>query len=284
MNDKIYKYCLITAVGLILPVGVGIFLTLLWDAMPAFEKFGVIEFITSCDGNSVAEGEKYGALPYIVGTLATSFLALIISVPFSLAAALFSGEYYRGKRFAGIIDSAVAMLAGIPSIIYGLWGFAVLNPILVSMKLSETGYGILSASLLLAIMIIPYSASLTKEFIMMVPSELKEGAYSLGATRSEVIAKIVLPKCMPGIISTFILALGRALGETMAVTMVIGNTNFLPKSITDTGNTMASIIANRFGEADGLQMASLIAIALLLFVITFIVNLTGKFIVKKLKA
>ena len=130
-------------------------------------------------------------------------------------------------------------------------------------------------------MIVPYAASLSAEFIKMVPNELKEGAYSLGATRLEVIRKVVMPVAGPGIFSAYILAIGRALGETMTVTMLIGNTNNMPSSLTCTGNTMASIIANQFGEAEGLRLSSLIAIALMLFLITAVINMIGKILIKR---
>lgn len=152
----------------------------------------------------------------------------------------------------------------------------------MDLGLSSQGFGILTASLVLAIMIIPYAASLSAEFISMVPRELKEGAYSLGATRLEVIRNVIFPASGSGIFASYILALGRALGETMAVTMLIGNTNNIPYSLGDTGNTMASVIANQFGEADGLKLSSLIAIGLLLFLITAIINFIGKLIMKKL--
>ena len=130
-------------------------------------------------------------------------------------------------------------------------------------------------------MIVPYAASLSAEFIKMVPDDLKEGAYSLGATRAEVIRKVIFPIAGSGIFSSYILAIGRALGETMTVTMLIGNTNQLPASITSTGNSMASIIANQFGEADGLRFSSLIAIGLILFLITAIINIVGKIFIKR---
>ena len=130
-------------------------------------------------------------------------------------------------------------------------------------------------------MIVPYAASLSAEFIKMVPADLKEGAYSLGATRAEVVRYVIFPVAGSGIFSSYILAIGRALGETMTVTMLIGNTNQMPGSLVDTGNTMASIIANQFGEADGLRLSSLIAIALMLFLITAIINMIGKFLIKR---
>ena len=181
--------------------------------------------------------------------------------------ALFTGEFFRGKKIATFISSIIDLLAGIPSIVYGLWGFYTFRPIIIEMGVNSQGFGVLTSSIILAIMIIPYASSLSGEFISMVPNELKEAAYSLGATRYEEIRTVTIPSAGSGVFASYILALGRALGETMAVTMLIGNTNNLPTSLADTGNTMASIIANQFGEADGLKLSSLIAIGLLLFLI-----------------
>ena len=151
----------------------------------------------------------------------------------------------------------------------------------MDLNISPQGSGILTASFVLAIMIVPYAASLSAEFIKMVPADLKEGAYSMGATRAEVIRRVVFPMAGSGIFSSYILAIGRALGETMTVTMLIGNTNQIPTSLTTTGNTMASIIANQFGEADGLKLSALIAIGLILFLITAFINLIGKILIRR---
>ena len=211
----------------------------------------------------------------------TTMLALIFCIPFSLPVALFVGEYFKGTKVATILSTVTDLLAGIPSIIYGLWGFYTLRPIIMTLHISPQGSSILTASLVLAIMIVPYAASLSAEFIKMVPNDLKEGAYSLGATRAEVIRKVVFPVAGSGIFSSYVLAIGRALGETMTVTMLIGNTNNIPHSITSTGNSMASIIANQFGEADDLRLSSLIAIGLILFLITAIINMIGKLMIKR---
>ena len=259
----------------------GIILSLMMDANQAFTKFGFFEFIFSDQWNYTPGHESYGALPFITGTLLTTLLALLFCIPFSLPVALFNGEYYKGTKKAAILGTVTDLLAGIPSIIYGLWGFYVLRPLVVELGLSEQGSGILTAALVLAVMIIPYAASLSAEIIKMIPSDLKEGAYSLGATRAEVIRRVIFPVAGSGIFSAYILAIGRALGETMTVTMLIGNTNQMPQSLVATGNTMASIIANQFGEADGLKLSSLIAIGLLLFFITAIINLVGKMLIKK---
>ena len=247
----------------------------------AFEHFGFWNFIFSDDWVTTAGKESYGALPFITGTLLTTILALLMCIPFSLPVALFTGEYFRGKKIAAVLGTVTDLLAGIPSIIYGLWGFYVLRNVFMHLNLSPQGSGILTAAFVLAIMIVPYAASLSSEFIKMVPSDLKEGAYAMGATRAEVIRRVVFPMAGSGIFSAYILAIGRALGETMTVTMLIGNTNQMPETLRTTGNTMASIIANQFGEADGLKLSSLIAIGLLLFLITAVINMIGKILIRK---
>ncbi len=281
MNDNIYKVVLFIA-ALIMPIVCGgVIFALVTDAYDAFEHFGFLNFLTSSEWSYTESAEQYGALPFITGTLMTTFLALIFCIPFSLPVALFVGEYFKGKKIASVLSTVTDLLAGIPSIIYGLWGFYTLRPIIMALNISPQGSGILTASLVLAIMIIPYAASLSAEFIKMVPNDLKEGAYSLGATRAEVISKVVFPVAGSGIFSSYILAIGRALGETMTVTMLIGNTNNIPNSITSTGNSMASIIANQFGEADDLRLSSLIAIGLILFLITAAINMVGKIMIKR---
>ncbi|MCK9302902.1 MAG: phosphate ABC transporter permease subunit PstC [Bacteroidales bacterium] len=280
MKDKVVKILTFIAAVIILIICGGMVYSLVTGAVPAFEKFGV-DFIFKKDWQYTPDNEQYGALPFIVGTLITAFLAVIISFPFSMAVSLFVGEYFKDTKVAAFLGTATELLAGIPSIVYGLWGFYVLRPIMVGMGLSEQGFGIMTSSVVLAIMIIPYAASLSSEFIRMVPNDIKEGAYSLGATKYEVVFHVILPAAASGISSSYILSLGRALGETMAVTMLIGNTNTLPTSLTDTANTMASIIANQFGEAAGLKLSALIAIGLLLFLITALINFIAKMIIKK---
>lgn len=281
MQDKIFRGLLIASAVIIPIIGGGIVYSLTADASGAFEHFGFWNFIFSDDWVTTSGKESYGALPFITGTLLTTFLALLMCIPFSLPVALFTGEYFRGKKIAAILGTVVDLLAGIPSIIYGLWGFYVLRNVFMHLNLSPQGSGILTAAFVLAIMIVPYASSLSAEFIKMVPSDLKEGAYAMGATRAEVIRRIIFPMAGSGIFSAYILAIGRALGETMTVTMLIGNTNQIPDTLRTTGNTMASIIANQFGEADGLKLSSLIAIGLLLFLITAIINLIGKMLIRK---
>jgi phosphate transport system permease protein len=280
-SDKITKGVLLSVSMLILLLAAGMVYSLVGGAVPAFKTFGV-QFIFSGDWDPTEGREQYGALPFIVGTLLTSFAALILCLPLSFSTSLFLGEYFKGTRVARILGLLVDLLAGIPSIVYGLWGFYVLRPLLIDMGFGGQGFGIFTASLILAIMIIPYATSLSNEIISMVPNDLKEAAYSLGATRLEVIITVIIPNARSGIVAGYILAFGRALGETMAVTMLIGNTNKVPTGFFETGNTMASVIANQFGEADGLKLSSLIAIGLLLFVITGVVNAIGKLIINKM--
>ena len=280
MSDKIFKTILFLMALMIPLICGGIVYALVTDAYQAFEHFGFFKFLTSSEWSYTEGNEQYGAMPFITGTLMTTLLALLFCIPFSLPVALFTGEYFKGTKIASILSTIVDLLAGIPSIIYGLWGFFTLRPIIMALNISPQGSSILTASLVLAIMIVPYAASLSAEFIKMVPNDLKESAYSLGATRAEVVRKVIFPVAGSGIFSSYILAIGRALGETMTVTMLIGNTNAIPDSITSTGNSMASIIANQFGEADGLRLSSLIAIGLILFLITATINMIGKIMIK----
>ena len=284
IKDSLFRKIIqVAAYGMIVLVVV-IFITLLLNSLPSLKKFGV-GFFSNKTWNPV-RGE-FGAFPFLIGTLITSFLALLVSLPFSLSLSIFLGEYIKEGFISSLLKSAVELLAGIPSVIYGFWGIFVLVPLIqkieVRLNVPPYGVGILTSSVLLAIMIIPYAASLGREVIQMVPSELKEAAYSLGATRFEVTKKVIFPYARSGIIAGILLALGRALGETMAVTMVIGNANILPKSIFSPSNTMASIIANEFTEAvSNLYVSALVEIGLLLFLVTTVINIIGRLIIKKL--
>ena len=280
-SDKITKIVLFSVSFIILIVAGGMVFSLVGGAIPSFKTFG-LGFITSTTWDPTEGKEVYGAMPFIAGTLITSLAALIMSFPLSFATSLFLGEYYRNTLIAKIIGTMVDLLAGIPSIVYGLWGFYVLRPFLIDIGFENQGFGVFTASIVLAIMIIPYATSLSSEIITMVPNDLKEAAYSLGSTRYEVIRYVTVPAARSGIFAGYILAFGRALGETMAVTMLIGNSIKMPNGLFSTGNSMASVIANQFGEADGLKLSALISIGLLLFVITGIVNWIGKMIIKKM--
>lgn len=281
MKDKIFRFLLFFAALLILLLTAGIVYALVSRSSEAFQEYGIWGFISNSEWDPRPATEEYGALSFIVGTIYTAFFALLLCIPLSFAVALFNGEYFKGKKIASVVSSVVDLLAGIPSIVYGLWGFYTIRPLIIDMGINAQGFGIFLSSVVLAIMIIPYASSLSTEFISMVPNNLKEGAYSLGATRIEVIQNISVPNAISGIVAAYILALGRALGETMAVTMLVGNTDRIPQGIRDTGNTMASVIANQFGEADGLKLSSLIAIGLLLFIITALINMVAKLVMRR---
>ncbi|MBN1646542.1 MAG: phosphate ABC transporter permease subunit PstC [Spirochaetales bacterium] len=235
------------------------------------------------------ESGLFGGWPFIVGTLLTSILALIISLPFSFAIALALGEYYPHGRLSSVISSAVELLAGIPSIIYGTWGLFVIVPMVQKIQMGMTdrgivpfGLSIFSAAIVLAIMIIPYSASIAREVILMVPNDLKEAGFSLGSTRFAVIRKVILPYSMSGIFAGQLLAFGRALGETMAVAMVVGNLRQVPGSIFSPGATIASVIASEYNEAGPLHAAALTELGLILFVITIAFGFLGRVIINRM--
>ena len=260
-----------------------IFVTLTITSLPSIKHLG-IKFLYGSSWNPVTD--EYGALPFLIGTLLTSVLALIISTPFAFSTSLFLGEYYTEGPVSNIFKNIIELLASIPSVVYGFWGMVVLVPLVRNLELKlhvlPYGVGILTSSIILAIMIIPYSVSLSRQVISLVPPALKEGAYSLGATRFEVIKKIILPYTRSGMFAAVLLALGRALGETMAVTMLIGNSHYIPKNIFSPGNTMASVIANEFTEATGnVYLSVLIEMGLLLFLVTTLINISGRQIIKR---
>ena len=276
---------LLNASGFLLILVVcAILVTLVWQSIPALQELG-LKFYWSSTWDPV--NNVFGALPFLLGTLITSFTALIISIPFSIAVAILLGEYFPSGIFSNIMRSVIDLIAAIPSVIFGFWGFFVLVPLIRTLQIKlgvmPNGVGLFSASLVLSIMIIPYAASMGTSMIRMVPSELKESAYALGATRWEVLRYVILPYSKSGLFAGILLSLGRAVGETMAVTMVIGNASDLPKSIFSTGNTMASVIANEFGAApDPIYISALIQLGLFLFLVTFVINMIGKMVIKRI--
>ncbi len=284
LSESSFRKILSLAGVFVLLLLLALFFSLIIASLPAIRRFG-IGFLFSSTWDPVRS--EFGALPFVVGTLVTSFLALAISIVFSVPISIFLGEYSAQGSTATFVKSMIELLAGVPSVIYGFCGLFLLAPLVrtLEMKLGVAPYGvgIFTASLVLSIMIIPYSASIGREVISLVPSDLKEAALSLGATRFEVIRKVILPYAGSGIVAGILLSLGRALGETMAVTMVIGNSNFIPKSIFSPANTLASVIANEFTEATGsLYLASLIKLGLVLFIVTTIINLIGKLIIRRM--
>jgi len=248
-------------------------------------------FLVQTQWDPVAD--HYGALPYLYGTLVSSLLALVLAVPLGLGSAVFLAELAKG-RTAAIVSFVMELLAAIPSIVYGIWGFFVLAPFLRTTLepwlIANFGYlplfrgvpfgiGMLNAGIVLAIMIIPTIVSISREVLLAIPRSLREASLALGATRAEALG-VTLDAAKPGILGSIVLALGRALGETMAVTMVIGNTNRISASLLDPSATMASVIANEFTEATGaLYLSALIQIALVLFAVTIVVNALARSLV-----
>ena len=283
LYEKIFQWFLGVSGIILIIILLSIFITLIFSSMPSIRYLG-FHFIYGKAWDPVTD--DYGALPFLLGTLLTSVLALIFSMPFSISVALFIGEYYPKGIISTIFKNIIDLLASIPSVIYGFWGIFVLVPIVRDMELKlglpPYGVGILTSSLILALMIMPYSVSISRQVISMVPAHIKEGAYSLGATRFEVIRKIIIPYTRSGLFAGVLLALGRALGETMAVTMLIGNSHDIPKNIFSPGNTMASVIANEFTEATGsVYLSVLVEMGLLLFVVTTLINVLGRRIIKR---
>lgn len=282
-----FKRVLIAMSALLVLVIVGVLATLIVESLPSIKSLG-IGFLWGKVWDPVSN--VYGAYPFLVGTLLTSFIALIISIPFSYAIAIYLGEYNPKGWLSDLLKNTIELIAAVPSIIYGFWGLFVLVPIIRTFELkihvAPYGIGVFTSSLILTIMIIPYAASLGITLIRMVPSPLKEGAYALGATRWEVIRRVIMPYTRSGLFAGVLLSLGRALGETMAVTMLIGNTSAIASTFKDVifgpGNTMASVIANEFTEADHTQyLSALIELGLVLFLVTVVINLIGKRIITR---
>ncbi|MCM5705040.1 phosphate ABC transporter permease subunit PstC [Larsenimonas salina] len=246
-----------------------IMMSLVISGWPALSEFGW-HFFT--EDRWAANLDRFGALPAIYGTLVTSGIAIAIAVPVSMGIAIFLTE----KCPAALrrpLGTTVELLAGVPSIIYGMWGVEVLAPFLQSHfpTIFPAGTGLATAGLILAVMIIPFITAITRDVMLTVPPMVRESAYGLGCTTWEVTRSVIFPSVKGGLVGGVILGLGRALGETMAVTFVIGNNLFFNPTVTGQGTSIAALIANQFPEADGLQRSALLALGLMLFVITFIV-------------
>jgi phosphate transport system permease protein len=300
LADRLFGALALSAALLTLLLLIGILVSLVIGAWPSISKYG-IGFLTSTTWDPVQN--EYGGLVMIYGTLMTSAIALLIAVPVSFGIALFLTELSPAwlKRPLG---TAIELLAAVPSIVYGMWGLMVFGPILATwvqqplQKLLSgvpylgalvsgppVGLGILAAGIILAIMIIPFIASVMRDVFEVTPPLLKESAYGLGSTTWEVVWKVVLPYTKTGVLGGVMLGLGRALGETMAVTFVIGNMNQLSSlSLFEAANSITSALANEFAEAgEGLHQASLIYLGLVLFFITFVVLSLSKLLLSRLK-
>jgi phosphate transport system permease protein len=290
-SDQVFKFAMQLCGLAVLGTLVLIVYELVLRSGPSWHAFG-FQFFAARDWDPV--NEKFGALPFVYGTLVSSFLALIIAVPLSIGVAVFTTEMCP-PVLRGPLSFFVELLAAIPSVVYGLWAIFVLVPLLssyvqpfLSRTLGWTGFftgppfgiSMLAAGIILAIMIVPIISSITREVLMVVPQHQREAALALGATRWEMIRVGVLRNARAGIMGGVILGLGRALGETMAVTMVIGNRPEIAKSLFAPGYTMASVLANEFSEATGdLNLAALIEIGLALFLVTIVVNALARLLV-----
>ncbi len=248
-------------------------------AMPAIQEFG-LNFLFTQSWNPV--NSQYGVWPAIYGTLVSSFIALAIAVPIGLGVSIFLSEDYLPPAVQRTIVFLVELLAAVPSVVYGLWGIFVLIPFLKGFTALK-GPAMLPAALILSVMILPTIAAIARDAIINVDPGLRQAAVGLGATRWEAIMQIVLPTASSGIIGGIMLALGRALGETMAVTMLIGNSNQVNPSVFAPSNTISSLLANQFAEASGLQVAALMYAALILFFITLVVNVLAQLLVTRLQ-
>lgn len=265
------------------------------NAQPAIQEFG-LEFLWGQEWN--IGNLTFGALPYIYGTLVTSAIALVLAVPVGLAVALITSEDFLPLWVRTPLAFFVELIAAIPSVIIGLWGIFVLTPFILIIEQwlyqyfrwiplfssdpsGYGGYGMLSAGVILAIMILPTMAAISRDVLLAIPKELRSGSMSLGATRWETIFGVLLPTGVSGILGAATLALGRALGETMAVTMVIGNSPAISPSLLELGYTIPAVLANEFGEAlDDLHIGALMYLALILFTVTLLVNIAAVLLVR----
>jgi phosphate transport system permease protein len=274
-------------------------LILLWilesiitPAWPAIQKTG-LSFFTSTVWD--VNRDRYGALPFLIGTTVSSLIALCLALPLGVFIALFLSENFLPLGVRQFIRFIVELLAAIPSVVYGLWGIAVVIPLVQQFggylsdslgfipifKGPASGNSMLTASLVLALMVLPTITAISRTALVAVPSTLREGSYAVGATRWETIFRILVPTAAPGIVAATILAFGRAMGETMAVAMLIGNSPRLSLSLLSPAGTLAGLLANQFGEAQGLQISALMYAALVLVLLTLLVNLAGEAVLRR---
>jgi phosphate transport system permease protein len=302
-GDRIFNTVLALSAGLV-PLIMVLFLgVLLYGAWPAFHALGFSIF-TSTNWDPSDSSKNFGGLAFLYGTIATSVLALLIAGPVGIAVAAFLHEILE-RRTRGVIVFLIETLATIPSVVYGMWGLFVLKPFVTNVIQPHLkplqpvldrifhghfplfngppiGVGMLTGTLILIIMILPIIVSISLEAIRAVPNVYREAALGLGATRWEMIRVAVLPVARPGLFGGCILALGRALGETMAITMVIGNTAQMKWSLFEPADTISSVIANQYPEASGLQFAALTELALILLILTLAVNLLARLIIRRM--
>jgi phosphate transport system permease protein len=289
-------FLLITGVASVATVVILLWIleSIIVPALPAIQKTG-FSFFTSAIWD--VNRNRYGALPFLVGTTMSSLIALLIALPLGVFIALFLSENFLPVVVRQVIRFVVELLAAIPSVVYGLWGIAVVIPIVQQFGggLSDSlgfiplfkgpayGESTLTASLVLAIMVLPTITAISRTTLVTLPNTLREGSYAIGATRWETIFRVLLPSAAPGIVATKIPAFGRAMGETMAVAMLIGNSPRLSWSLLSPGGTLAGLLANQFGEASGLQISALMYAALSLVLLTLLVNMIGEVVLRRVQ-
>lgn len=298
-GDHLFTFIVVLLGSSIIALAIGMAYVLFDEGSPSLRLFGFFGFIRGTTWDPAVQ-LVFGAFPFLIGTLLTSVMALLISILPAIAVAIFSAEY-APRWLSSIIDNMVQLIAAIPSVVIGIWGIFVLapwlrdtvylpifmwaesnHPDLLPILGNPMGYGMATATIVLALMIVPYTTALAKDAIRSVPQEQRESCWALGATHWEVIRMAILPYARGGIMAGAILSLGRAIGETMAVAMLIGNKNTLPFSILGAGATMPSVIVNEFREAvESLHLSSLMAIGFTLFVIALIVNLFAAYLTRK---
>ncbi len=280
-------------IGVIL---LAIVLLLGYRSIPALQEFG-FTFLTTTEWNPVTGRERYGVLPMLYGTLATSTIALLISIPLGVGSAIFLTENFLPPSLRTVLIFGVDLLAAIPSVVYGLWGIFIVIPLMKTVGLwlyhhfgafplfstPPIGPGLLPAGIVLAIMVLPIITALSREALAALPSDYRQAALGLGTTRWGTLFRVLLPAAFPGIVGGIMLALGRAMGETMAVTMIIGNSNELKMSLLAPANTIASLLASQFAEAKGLQISALVYAALVLMAITLLVNILAQGMINRVK-
>lgn len=296
-NDRVFRWALVATVGFVLLALGCAALSMLWGGREALQLAG-LDFFFSADWNPVEN--RYGALVPIYGTLVTALIAMLIAVPVSFGIAFFLTEV-APRWLRGPVGTAIELLAGIPSIIYGMWGLFVLVPVMTKhvtpwanehlgtlpvvgplFQGPPIGIGMLTAGIVLSIMVIPFISSVMREVFLTVPTRLKESAYALGSTKWEVSWDIVLPYTRSAVIGGIFLGLGRALGETMAVAFVIGNSTRFTASLLEPGTTIAALIANDFGEATESYRSALLLLGFVLFIVTFIVLAIARLMLRQL--
>jgi len=293
--DKGFKWltlALAISIGLIL---ISIALIILKGAYPAILQFN-IGFFTNSNWNPV--NDEYGVLAVVYGTLVSALISLVIAIPLGVGAAVFLSEDFIPENIRTVLVFLVELLAAIPSVVYGLWGIFILIPItkvfgtwlnanfgwFPLFSTEPAGPGMLPAGIVLSIMILPIIIAISRDSLASLPPDLRQASLGLGATRWETIIRVLIPAAISGIVGGIMLALGRAMGETMAATMIIGNSNRLSISILDPANTIASLIANQFAEASGLQVSALMYAGLVLMILTLVVNVVAEYIVNQVKA